>query len=54
MLGGLIIMELLYKIVILPLGYPAILSIYFNLFDGIIQTFIFLVLTLTFIEEAVE
>lgn len=51
-LGGLVVMELIYKLI--PIGIPAVLAIYFNLFDGLIQTFIFLTLTLTFIGDAVE
>jgi F-type H+-transporting ATPase subunit a len=52
MLGGLIVMDILYKVV--PIGIPAILSIYFNLFHALVQTFVFILLSLTFIKEAVE
>ena len=51
-LGGLVVMELIRKVV--PLVVPAFLSIYFTLFDGIIQTFIFITLSLAFIQEAIE
>ncbi|MBM7581505.1 F-type H+-transporting ATPase subunit a [Caldicoprobacter guelmensis] len=51
-LGGLVVMELIYKVV--PVVIPSFLSIYFTLFDGFIQTFIFITLSLTFIGEAIE
>lgn len=51
-LGGLVVMEIIYKVV--PIFIPSILAIYFNLFDGLMQTFIFITLTLTFIGEAME
>ncbi|MCM8900767.1 F0F1 ATP synthase subunit A [Caldicoprobacter algeriensis] len=51
-LGGLVVMELIYKVI--PVIVPSFLSIYFTLFDGFIQTFIFITLSLTFIGEAIE
>ncbi|MFO7294727.1 MAG: FoF1 ATP synthase subunit a [Clostridia bacterium] len=51
-LGGLVVMELIRKVV--PVVAPAFLSIYFTLFDGLIQTYIFITLSLTFIGEAIE
>jgi F-type H+-transporting ATPase subunit a len=51
-LGGLVVMELIYKVI--PVVVPSFLSIYFTLFDGFIQTFIFITLSLTFIGEAIE
>jgi len=51
-LGGLVVMELIRGVV--PLVAPSILSIYFVLFDGLIQTFIFITLSLSFIGEAIE
>lgn len=51
-LGGLVVMELVHKVV--PVVVPAFLSIYFTLFDGFIQTYIFITLSLTFIGEAIE
>ncbi len=55
MLGGMIVMELLY----MALGnaaiiIPSVLGLYFNVFHPLIQAFIFITLTLTFIGEAVE
>ena len=65
--GGLIIMNLLYgalgglstklmgiSIPIFQVGIPAILHIYFDLFAGILQSFIFTMLTMVFISIATE
>jgi len=52
MLGGVIIMELIYNVCALVV--PAFASMYFNLFHAGMQTFIFVTLTLTFISEAIE
>ncbi|MHB1150800.1 MAG: F0F1 ATP synthase subunit A [Eubacteriales bacterium] len=55
MLGGMIVMELLksslggYSI-----GLTALAGLYFNVFHPLIQTYIFIILSLTFINEAVE
>lgn len=51
-LGGFVIMELL-KIVV-PVLVPAILSFYFDLFDGLIQAYVFVFLTSLFMREAME
>jgi len=51
-LGGLVVMELVHEVV--PIIIPSFLSIYFTLFDGLIQTFIFITLSLAFIGEAIE
>lgn len=53
MFAGLVVMNLVYSVTFLSFGLPAILSIYFNLFHVGIQTYIFLVLTLSFMEETV-
>jgi F-type H+-transporting ATPase subunit a len=55
MLGGLVIMDLLYT----ALGYnavgiPGLLGLFFIVFEPVLQGFIFVTLTLTFIREAVE
>ena len=55
MLGGMIVMELLkgalggYAV-----GIPGIAGLYFNLFHPLIQAYIFITLSLTFIDEAME
>lgn len=51
-LGAFVIMELI-KIVI-PIGVPVPFSLYFDLFDGLIQAYVFVFLTSLFIEEAME
>jgi F-type H+-transporting ATPase subunit a len=54
MFAGMVVMDLLYSVVWLSFGVPAILAIYFNLFHVGIQTYIFLILTLSFMEETVS
>lgn len=52
MFAGMIVMDLLYSVI--SIGVPAVLAIYFNLFHVGIQTYIFLILTLSFMEETVS
>ncbi len=47
-----VIMEIV-KLMI-PVGVPAILSIYFDIFDGLLQAYVFVFLTSLYINEAVE
>ena len=55
MLGGMIVMELLYfALGNFSMGAPALLGLYFNVFHPLIQAFIFITLSLTFINEAIE
>lgn len=55
MLGGMIVMELLYTAMgAFAIGIPSIIGLYFNVFHPLIQAFIFITLTLTFINEAIE
>lgn len=55
MLGGMIVMDLLYmSLGSNAVGIPSVLGLYFNAFHPLIQAFIFVTLTLTFINEAVE
>ena len=55
MLAGFIIMELLYySLGNFSAGPAAVLGLYFNMFHPLIQAFIFITLTLSFIGEAVE
>ncbi|WHH57222.1 F0F1 ATP synthase subunit A [Petroclostridium sp. X23] len=51
-LGSYVIMELLMEVI--PLGIPAILSLYFDIFDGLIQMIIFVFLSALFIKEGIE
>lgn len=48
------IMELIKAVPIMKIGFPAILSLYFDLFDGLLQAYIFCFLTAIYLEEAVE
>ena len=55
MLGGMIVMHLLYMALgNNAVGIPSVAGIYFNVFHPIMQAFIFITLTLTFINEAIE
>lgn len=55
MLGGMIVMDLLYMALgNAAIGFPSVLGLYFNVFHPLIQTYIFVTLTLTFIGEATE
>ena len=47
--GALVIMELIKLVV--PVFVPAIFSLYFDLFDGLIQTYVFVFLTSLFMKE---
>jgi F-type H+-transporting ATPase subunit a len=38
----------------IPAVFPALASLYFDLFDGLLQAYIFTFLTLLFIEEGIE
>ncbi len=51
MVGG-IIMKLIYSVI--PLIFPAVISVYFNLIHVAIQTFVFGMLTLNYTMEATE
>lgn len=52
MLGGLIIMALVYSFV--PVIFPILPHIYFDFFVGLIQAFIFVMLTMTYISLAMD
>ena len=55
MLGGMIVIDLLYTALgSNAVGIPSVAGLYFNAFHPIIQAFIFVTLTLTFINEATE
>jgi len=51
-LGAFVIMKLIEKV--LPIGLPVPFSAYFDLFDGLIQAYVFVFLTGLFIKEAIE
>lgn len=48
------IMELIKAVPIMKMGLPAIFSLYFDLFDGLLQAYIFCFLTAIYLQEAVE
>lgn len=55
MFAGLVVMHLVYNAMgMFAIGVPAVLSIYFTLFDVALQTLVFLMLTLSYIQEKVE
>ena len=55
MLGGMIVIDLLYMALGgNAVGIPSVFGLYFNAFHPLIQTYIFVTLTLTFINEAIE
>ena len=51
-LGSFVIMELLKMVV--PAILPAVFSCYFDIFDGLIQAYVFVFLTALFVKEATE
>ncbi|MCR4564289.1 MAG: F0F1 ATP synthase subunit A [Clostridiales bacterium] len=55
MLGGMIVMDLLKtSLGGYAVGLTSLAGLYFNIFHPLIQTYIFIILTLTFINEATE
>ena len=51
-LGAFVIMELIKLVV--PVGVPLIFSFYFDVFDGLIQAYVFVFLTSLFMAESME
>ena len=51
-LGAFVIMKLIEYV--LPVGLPVIFSAYFDLFDGLIQAYVFVFLKVLFIKESME
>lgn len=53
-LSGTIMMALVYGLLkFLAIGWPAVLHVYFDLFSGAIQTYVFCMLTMTYISNAI-
>ena len=50
--GAFVIMELL--ICLVPVGIPLVFSMYFDIFDGLLQAYVFVFLTSMYIAEALE
>ena len=53
-IGAFIIMELIKSVVFFKIGVPVAFSLYFDLFDGFLQAYIFVFLTSLYIQEAIE
>ena len=54
-LSGTVIMALVYGLLrIIALAWPSVLHVYFDLFSGAIQTYVFCMLTMTYINNAIE
>ena len=51
-LGAFVIMELIKQLI--PVGVSLVFSFYFDIFDGLIQAYVFVFLTSLFIKEAIE
>ncbi len=51
-LGAFVIMKLIEAVV--PVIIPPVLSLYFDIFDGILQAYVFVFLTSLYIKEAIE
>ena len=51
-LGAFVIMELIKQLI--PVGVPLVFSFYFDIFDGLIQAYVFVFLTSLIIKEAIE
>ena len=51
-LGAFVIMELIKQVI--PVALPVPFSLYFDIFDGLIQAYVFVFLTSLFVKEAVE
>lgn len=51
-LGAFVVMELIKLVV--PVGVPVVFSLYFDIFDGLIQAYVFVFLTSLFMSEAME
>lgn len=54
--GGFVIMGMIYALfpMILKLGLPGIFHIYFDIFSGALQAFIFVILSMTFIKDKIN
>ena len=51
-IGAFVVMELIKMII--PVAIPVPLSLYFDIFDGLIQAYVFVFLTSLFIKEQIE
>lgn len=51
-LGAFVVMELIKMVI--PIALPVPFSVYFDIFDGLIQAYVFVFLTSLFVQEAIE
>ncbi len=53
-LSGTVMMALVYSLLsFIAIGWPAVLHVYFDIFSGAIQTYVFCMLTMTYIADAI-
>lgn len=53
-LSGVVMMALVYGLLrFIAIGWPAALHVYFDLFSGAIQTYVFCMLTMTYVSDAI-
>lgn len=53
-LSGVVMMALVYGLLqVIAIGWPAVLHVYFDLFSGAIQTYVFCMLTMTYLADAI-
>ena len=53
-LSGVVMMALVYGLLsVIAIGWPAALHVYFDLFSGAIQTYVFCMLTMTYVSDAI-
>ncbi len=53
-LSGTVMLALVYGLLsVIAIGWPAVLHVYFDLFSGAIQTYVFCMLTMTYISDAI-
>ena len=53
-LSGVVMMALVYGLLsVIAIGWPAVLHVYFDLFSGAIQTYVFCMLTMTYVSDAI-
>ena len=55
-LSGTVMMALVYGLlpIVLRFGFPAVLHVYFDLFAGAIQTYVFCMLTMTYVNDKIS
>jgi F-type H+-transporting ATPase subunit a len=54
-LSGTVMMALVYGLLkVIAYAWPAVLHVYFDMFSGAIQTYVFCMLTMTYISSAME